>query len=90
MPSHEVHRLIKKMLFGESDAKVDRLIDYPVRFLGFKHRILFHDKETLRLLYLLYGEKGLRDGVLHLFLDNHIRINSDLHRILKEIAKRKL
>ena len=54
MPSRKVHNYVCK-LFGidpEVADKVNRDIDYPSRFLGKKHRILFHDVDVYTLLLL--------------------------------------
>src|SRR5208337_1082467 len=71
MPSHRVHRAITRLLLGKPHAKVHRAIDYPYKFLGPKHRILFHDPVTSVLVARAASkEKGASlAAILHVITD---------------------
>jgi hypothetical protein len=48
----------------------NRAIDYPVKFFGKSHRILFHDPLSAATIgYLLDGYDRAVSGVLHLVVD---------------------
>lgn len=70
MPTYQVHKLFRKLLGLEKYWWVDKLVDYPSRFLGRKHRKLFHDLETTLLLYLLTGDVNVvKAHLLHILVD---------------------
>ncbi|MGD0424724.1 MAG: hypothetical protein ABSA92_14895 [Candidatus Bathyarchaeia archaeon] len=71
MPSHRVHKEITRWLLGKPHAKVHRAIDYPYKFLGPKHRILFHDPVTSVLVAKAASrEKGAgKAAILHVLTD---------------------
>ena len=70
MPSREVHRLISKIITGYSCDRTHKALDYPVKYFGRKHRILFHDPVTATIIgYLFDGEKGAVSGLAHIATD---------------------
>jgi len=47
-------------------------MDYPARFLGRKHRILFHDPLSAVLIGILCdGRNGVYSAFIHLALDKY-------------------
>jgi len=42
MPSHSWHRRITRLFLGHGYPEVHRALDWPARFLGRGHRVLFH------------------------------------------------
>ena len=71
MPSHRVHREITRLLLGKPHSKVHRAIDFPYKFLGRKHRVLFHDPFTSVLVARAASkEKGASlAAILHVLTD---------------------
>ncbi len=71
MPSHRVHREITRRVLGKPHNKVHSAIDYPYKFLGPKHRILFHDPITAVLVARAASkEKGAGvAAILHIATD---------------------
>jgi hypothetical protein len=50
--------------------RTHRTIDYPVKFFGKGHRILFHDPLSASFIgFLTDGEKGVYAGLSHILLD---------------------
>ena len=43
MPGRKAHRRATKLLLGDGHDEVHRALDWPHRFLGPRHRVLFHD-----------------------------------------------
>ena len=86
MPDSETHRIIAKRLGlnAKKAREIDKLIDGPVKFLGNKHRILFHDPKQLAMLSIVKGDpKILPYGMVHVALDNACSKNKKLANILK-------
>ncbi|MEM5869681.1 MAG: hypothetical protein QXR09_00735 [Candidatus Aenigmatarchaeota archaeon] len=55
---------------GKSCEKTNKVIDYPVKFLGRKHRILFHDPLSALIIGIAYdGVEGAVSGLLHIAVD---------------------
>jgi len=70
MPSSYIHKKISKILVGKDCKLTHKIIDYPVRFLGKKHRILFHDPVSALMIGLISdGYTGMISGLLHLATD---------------------
>ncbi|HLC39358.1 MAG TPA: hypothetical protein VJJ76_00565 [archaeon] len=70
MPSREIHRLISKILTGYGCDRTHAAIDWPVKYLGNRHRIFFHDPLSAAVIgYLQDGERGAVSGVAHIVTD---------------------
>jgi len=69
MPSRKVHEMIDQLLFGKKFTHVHRLKDFPSKFLGSRHRILFHDIETDMLIGLRYGIDAMLSAYIHDLVD---------------------
>jgi len=70
MPSNRTHAKISKILIGKECRKTNKIMDYPVRFLGKGHRILFHDVLSAASIgYISDGYDGVYSGILHLGVD---------------------
>jgi hypothetical protein len=83
VPSRYTHRKISKILTGKSCESTHNLIDYPVRFLGKKHRILFHDPiSALAIGFLSDGLKGSISALAHLALDEAYSKNKLLRQLI--------
>ena len=60
MPSRRVHKKLSRIISGDDCERTHELIDYPYRFLGRKHRILFHDPISASVIgYISDGYKGV-------------------------------
>jgi hypothetical protein len=82
MPSGYMHKKISKFFLGKTCEKTNKIIDYPVRFLGKKHRVLFHDPlSAMAIGYFTNGSDGVYSGLLHLAVD---RICSE-YKIVKKL-----
>lgn len=74
MPSRKVHNYIAK-LFGIDEKfanKINREIDLPAKYLGKKHRILFHDFDISTYLLLAkynFEPKAILAWYIHKFVD---------------------
>jgi hypothetical protein len=74
MPSRRVHTKLSEALLGDGCNATHAVIDYPYRFLGRRHRILFHDPLSAMLLgYLADGKKGVVSALMHLVEDKYIK-----------------
>lgn len=72
MPERYLHEKISKILLGGKYTEVHKIMDYPVKYLGRKHRILFHDILTASLIgFSIYGYNGVIAGILHLIADKY-------------------
>ena len=70
MPSRRVHKKMSKILSGKNCELTHKIMDYPARFLGKKHRTFFHDPFSIILIgYLTNGLEGIYSGFLHLATD---------------------
>jgi len=71
MPSHRVHKEITRWILGKPHSKVHRAIDSPYKFLGAKHRILFHDPiSAIVVARKASKEKGASQAaILHIVTD---------------------
>ncbi|MEM7821597.1 MAG: hypothetical protein QXX38_02165 [Candidatus Aenigmatarchaeota archaeon] len=70
MPSRYLHKKFSKFLVEDECEKTHKAIDYPVKFLGRRHRILFHDPISAVAIGLLANSyKGVCAGLSHIFLD---------------------
>ncbi len=86
MPSREVHNKLAKIL--GYDKQVDRLIDLPVKWLGRKHRILFHTPEEAATIGMtIDGIKGAYGGIMHVEVDRAASADKNLRDILELWAR---
>jgi len=69
MPSRKVHKLIDRIFLGEEFNEVHAFKDRPAKWLGKKHRKLFHDHITNLLIGVAFGEKAFLSAVLHDLVD---------------------
>ena len=70
MPGRDVHRLISKMITGYECDKTHAAIDWPAKYLGRGHRILFHDPISAFVIgYFCNGPEGAVSGVTHILAD---------------------
>jgi len=85
LPSRRVHNLVDKALLGRSYDSVHRAIDQPYKYLGKRHRILFHDPLTATLAS---GGKPA-PATLHILLDNICSKDRRLGELLELLARLK-
>jgi hypothetical protein len=62
---HRQHKAIDRAILGREHPLVHIIKDYPYKFLGKRHRILFHDHETNLILGLLLGPEAFISAELH-------------------------
>jgi uncharacterized metal-binding protein len=85
MPSGKTHEKISKILVGDSCKNVHYLMDLPYKFLGRKHRMLFHDPLSgIVIGYLAGGEKGVVSALAHIATDY---CSSEFKKYLKNLFK---
>jgi hypothetical protein len=83
MPSRYKHKKFSKLLVGYSCERTHKLIDYPVRFFGKKHRILFHDPTSALIIgFLSDGLKGSISALSHITLDEAYSKNKLLKQLI--------
>ncbi|MEM5766425.1 MAG: hypothetical protein QW423_02220 [Candidatus Aenigmatarchaeota archaeon] len=83
MPSRYIHKKISKILTGKSCEKTNRTIDYPVKILGKKHRILFHDPISAFLIGLVCdGKEGAVSALIHIATDNYCSKYPKIKKVL--------
>jgi len=74
MPDRDVHRKLSRYLTGDDCNATHAAIDYPFRFLGRGHRVLFHDPLSAMMIgYIMDRYKGVASAVLHLAADEYLR-----------------
>jgi len=82
MPERIVHKKISKLLLGSSCERTHKAIDYPVKYLGKKHRILFHDPISAMVIGFLFdGYEGAASGLLHIVADRYGGILNYLNKL---------
>lgn len=85
MPNRNVHKKISKIVVDDSCERIHYLIDFPYRFLGKKHRILFHDPVSAVIIgYLAEGNKGVVSALTHIVADYGM---SELNKYFKNLFK---
>jgi hypothetical protein len=73
VPERYLHEKISELITGKKCSLTHKIIDYPVRYLGRKHRILFHDLFSVMIIGILSdGYEGFLSGILHLITDYYI------------------
>jgi hypothetical protein len=83
MPSRYKHKKFSKLLIGYSCERTHKIIDYPVRFFGKKHRILFHDPASALIVgFLSDGLQGSISALTHILLDECSK-----NKILKQLIE---
>jgi len=91
MPSRKVHNKVCE-IFGINPKladKVNRDIDYPSRYLGKDHRILFHDLDVDTMLLLAkydFNPEAVLTWYLHKIVDEKVSKNQKLKELLEEAA----
>jgi hypothetical protein len=84
MPNRSTHNKISRMLVEDPCDRVHYVMDYPSRYLGRGHRILFHDPITAMLIgYSLKGKRGAASAIAHILTDYSVtELRSYLKRVL--------
>ena len=89
MPSHKVHCLFDRVMFGKSYRRLHEAIDKPVAVLGRKHRIFFHDGfsavEIARKVFP-YDPVAEEAAAVHIWLDNECTQNPYYKKQLEQLA----
>ena len=90
MPKHNIHNFVNKLLFGRKFEKVDKTLDYSVRFLGPSHRKVFHDYLTGPLVGAVVTQNlgGIAAAVVHISLDKFCTNNKSFEKLLKNLSNR--
>ena len=70
MPSRRIHRLTSRLLLGRAFDQVHKLLDGPVKHLGRKHRLLYHDPLQAAVIgYACEGIEGTVAALIHTTID---------------------
>jgi len=71
--NRQQHNGLCRLVLGNSCNMVNSVLDFPSKFLGPKHRVLFHDPVTATLLGVMCDGKnpvrGAVAGLLHIGSD---------------------
>ena len=83
MPDHRTHRKLNRLVLGEDHDDVNKLLDFPWLVYRGRHRRLFHDKQTVAMIYALTrNERKAMAAALHIALD---RVDSRTKAVRKMI-----
>jgi len=69
MVSHKEHRQLCKLLLGKSREDIHRLLDFPYRVLGPRHRILLHTPLVAAVIALSGDPEGGKAALIHILQD---------------------
>ena len=70
MPSRNFHKKLSRYVTGDDCNLTHAIIDYPVRYLGRNHQILFHDPFSVLVIGTITdGYQGAVSGLLHIAAD---------------------
>jgi len=69
LPDRKTHEELTRRLLGRGYGEVHAIKDAPAKFLGARHRRLFHDHYTNIMLGAMYGPQAFVAGELHDLLD---------------------
>lgn len=78
MADRELHNYLCKKILGKDFDEINAFLDAPVRVKGPRHRILFHDEDTIAKMSVFDIELGMAT-MLHKILDE----NKELEDVLK-------
>lgn len=84
MPGHDIHKLIKKIVYGRNGTSVDELMDWPVAFAGKSHRKYLHDPASVIALFGSDPQK-MEEALLHLLVDDAFTKNPEARRVLEAL-----
>jgi hypothetical protein len=84
-----MHRFVDEIVFGKSFSEVHRTLDGPYKYLGRKHRRVFHTlAEAFAVGYLSSSDSSsAAAGVLHVRLDEACSKNKKLRKFLEAMQK---
>lgn len=90
MPRHRVHRYFSRITLGKPYGRVHRAIDRPYRWLGRKHRRVFHSPEEAYVMGYLADNDGMSGwgGVWHVWLDRACSEHPEYRKFLEFQTKR--
>jgi hypothetical protein len=89
LPKFVVHAYVSRLFFGKSYWKVHREMDRPFKYLGRRHRILFHDfSSAYAIASELYpGDfNAVQAAWLHIHLDEQCSNDPELRRWLENLV----
>lgn len=90
MPNRRLHRYTSQLLFGKSFDSIHQILDAPVKILGRRHRILFHDPVEAALIgYRLGGTEAAEAALLHVIVDRVFSENKKLGEMFRKALNRK-
>lgn len=89
MPSREFHKIISKILFGETGDKVHKYMDEPYKWLGNKHRSQRHDTLTIALLQMTQGNQAGLHAAAHIITDKTMSAAfNKMNKMFKDFIKK--
>jgi len=90
LPGPEVHVYIDKLFLGKSYWKIHREMDKPIKFLGRRHRLLFHDPvSAMAIASRLYpgDPRARRAALLHITFDDICSRDPEFRKLLEIMAR---
>jgi len=100
MPSRKVHEYLSKLFFGKPYGKIHRVLDFPSKWLGRKHRILFHDMFSASLIgmgisddpmapyvaqyHVIFDEICSEDRDFKIWLEINAQYDAFIRKLLKQ------
>lgn len=86
MPERRIHNYTTKLLLGKTFDEVHRVLDGPVKFLGRKHRVLYHEPAEAALIgYEIAGFEGALAALLHVTVDELCSREKRLSGLIKRV-----
>jgi hypothetical protein len=86
MPERRVHNYTTKLLLGRTFDEVHKALDGPVKFLGRKHRVLYHEPAEAALIgYRIAGCEGALAALLHVAVDEMCSHDKKLNALIKRV-----
>jgi len=87
MPDHRTHRKLNRLILGADYDEINKLLDFPYVVYRGRHRRLFHDKETVAMVYALTrNEKKAMAAALHIALDKADSKNRIVRKLVNLIG----
>jgi hypothetical protein len=86
VPERGVHNYTSRLLLGKSFDEVHRVLDAPVKFLGSKHRVLYHEPVEAALIgFEIAGFEGALAALMHVTVDELCSRDKRMKNLIKRV-----
>jgi hypothetical protein len=88
MPNRRFHRYSSRLIFGKSYDEVHKTLDAPVKYLGRRHRVLYHDPAEAALIgYRIAGLEGAMAALMHVTVDRACSRDKNLLSTIRKLKQ---